>query len=243
MQQKSAIVTGGSRGIGRAVVETLVRDGYRVWFSYNSGAAASEEIRVAVGAENVEPFQWAGGSDITAIEDVVAAIEASGSRLDLLVNNAGITRDGYFALSNMQDFRDVLEVNLVGTVAVTRACIRTMMKQKSGVVVNISSIAATMGTEGQTAYASSKAGIATFTKSLAREVGKCGIRAVCVAPGFVETDMFAKIPIAQRKAMLERVPLKRAGRPGEIAELVSFLASDKASYITGAMLTVDGGIS
>lgn len=240
---KSAIVTGGSRGIGRAVVEQLAGEGYFVAFSYNSGAGAAAELVEALGADRVMAFQWAGGEDVSVFEPLLHEIKGRGFGIDLLVNNAGITRDGYFALSPAQDFREVLDVNLVGLAAATRACIRPMIGQKRGVVVNLSSIAASMGTEGQTAYSASKAGISAFTKSLGREVGKYGVRVVCLAPGFVETDMFGKIPLQQRKAMIDRVPLKRPGRASEMAGIVSFLASDAASYIHGTTIVADGGVS
>lgn len=239
----AVVVTGGSRGIGRAIVERLAKDGHFVAFSYNSDASAAEKVREAIGPDRSLAFQWSGGDDPAALEAVLATIKGMGLELHALVNNAGITRDGYFALAGSQDFRDVLEVNLLGMASSARTFIRTMISQKSGVVVNISSIAGIMGTEGQTAYSAAKAGISAFTKSLAREVGRYGVRVVCVAPGFVDTEMFAKVPVQQRKPMVEKVPLRRPGRPEEIAEVVRFLASSAASYVNGTTLVVDGGLS
>jgi 3-oxoacyl-[acyl-carrier protein] reductase len=241
--QSAVVVTGGSRGIGRAIVERFAKDGHFVAFSFNTGSTAAEEVREVVGLDRCMAFQWSGGDEPSALEAVLGTIKERGLRLDALVNNAGITRDGYFALSGSQDFRDVLEVNLLGMASSTRTFIRTMISQKQGVVVNISSIAGVMGTEGQTAYSAAKAGISAFTKSLSREVGRYGVRAVCVAPGFVDTEMFAKVPVQQRKPMLEKVPLRRPGRPEEIAEVVRFLASPQASYINGTTVVVDGGLS
>lgn len=239
----TAIVTGGSRGIGKALVERLARDDYRVAFSFHSNEDTARELQDAIGGDRVFPFQWSGGKDVTGLERVLERFKSEGRGLDLLVNNAGITRDGYFALSSPGEFQEVLDVNLVGMASATRSCIRTMMAQKSGIVVNIASIAGILGTEGQTSYSASKAGIMAFTKSLAREVGKYGIRVVCIAPGFVETEMFAKVPLQQRRVMVDRVPLKRAGRPSEIAEVVAFVASGAGSYISGTTLVVDGGLA
>ena len=167
---RAAIVTGGSRGIGRAIVARLAQDGCFVAFSYNSGAEAAQQLVDQLGSDKAYAFQWSGGDDTTALESTLALLKERGTNLDVLVNNAGITRDGYFAMSGFQDFRDVVEVNLLGMAAATRAVVRTFISQKSGVVVNISSIAGVMGTEGQASYSASKAGIIAFTKSLARSL-------------------------------------------------------------------------
>ncbi len=239
---KTALVTGGSRGIGRSIVKKFVADGYFVYFTYNRGVDEAHKLMLDMGEDKALAVQCASGVD-EHIDQLYDKIMASHEKLDVLVNNAGITQDNWFALMSMDQFENVLDTNLMGAVKMTKKFIKKMVSQKSGVVVNMSSIGGIMAPEGQTNYATSKAGLIAFTKSLAREMGKHNVRVVSVAPGFVKTDMYAKVPNTIKKAQLEGVALKRPAEPEEIANVVSFLVSDSASYITGTTLVVDGGLS
>lgn len=238
---KKAIVTGGTRGIGRAIVEQLINSGYFVYFSYNTNKEIAERIESELDKSRVKSFHW-DGHDTTGIDEILASLETSVDKIDLLVNNAGIAKDNLFALSSMGEHQDVFNTNLFGTFVITRHLIRKFMSQKSGVIINISSIAGIIGTMGQTNYSATKAGLIAFTKALSKEMGKYNVRVVSISPGYVETEMYGKIPITQKKEMLKPVPLGRPGRPEEIANVVEFLASEKASYINGTNIIVDGGL-
>lgn len=237
-----AVVTGGSRGIGRAIVEELVRNGYQVTFTYNSREQEAAELVSSLGADKVSAVKCAitDANDVNALYEKVCGTDGS---VDLLVNNAGVTKDNYFALMGMDAFETVIDTNLVGSARVTQRFIKKMVAQKSGTIINISSIGGIMGPEGQTNYAASKAGLIALTKSLAREMGKYNIRVLAVAPGFVKTDMYAKIPNQMKVKQLEAVALKRPAEPAEIASVVGFLAGPGASYMTGTTVVVDGGLS
>jgi len=235
---KVAVVTGGSRGIGKSIVKKFVSEGYSVVSTYSKSNV--EEISKELG-ENVL-YLPCDLSNLQRIDEFVETALSKFERVDVLVNNAGITLDNWFANMSLENFEKVIKVNLVGTVAVTKGFIRKMIAQKSGVVINISSIAGLLGSEGQSNYAASKAAIIAFTKSLAREVGRYGIRVVGVAPGFVMTDMYAKIPSDLKKKQIESIALRRVADPEEIANVVAFLASPAASYITGTTVVVDGGV-
>lgn len=240
--RKVALVTGGSRGIGRAIVKELVENGFFVCFTYRKGREEADRIVEELGKENVKAFEC----NIQDFEEVREKMEEEIIKpfggCEVLVNNAGITKDNLFPLMDMKDFREVVEVNLIGMANVTGICIKSMMGKREGVIVNITSVSGILGSFGQSNYAAAKAGIIAFTKSLAREVGKYNIRVVGVAPGFVETEMFAKIPFDKRKQMIGNVSLGRAAKPEEIASVVSFIVSPKASYITGTTIIVDGGL-
>ncbi|NPV38676.1 3-oxoacyl-[acyl-carrier protein] reductase [Brevinematales bacterium NS] len=239
---KIALVTGGSRGIGRAIVRELTENGYFVCFTYRRGKEEAYRIVQEIGEDKVKAFEC----NIQNFDEVKEKVEEEVIKpfgaCDVLVNNAGITKDNLFPLMEIEDFREVIEVNLIGMANVTNVCIKSMMGKREGVVVNIASVSGILGSFGQTNYAAAKAGIIAFTKALAREVGKYNIRVVGVAPGFVETEMFAKIPFDKKKQMIGNVSLGRAGKPEEIASIVSFLVSSKASYITGTTIIVDGGL-
>jgi 3-oxoacyl-[acyl-carrier protein] reductase len=231
---KRALVTGGSRGIGRAIVAELARAGADVVFSYRTGRGEAENVAADTGAE----ARNADVSDAAAARELV---EAAGE-LDILVNNAGLTRDGLIARMPDDDWRDVLETNLGGTFYTCRAVARGMMRRRAGSIVNVTSIVGIHGNLGQTNYAASKAGIIGLTKSLAREFGSRGVRANAIAPGYVDTRLTQEIPEELRAVMLANTPLGRLGDPGDIAGAVRFLCSDEASFITGEVLLVDGGL-
>lgn len=237
-----ALVTGGSRGIGREIVKALVEDGYFVCFTFLRNEEKARELERELKENRVKGYLC----DVKNYEQVKEVVEkeilGTLGRIDVLVNNAGITKDGLFSMMNISDFREVIEVNLMGVVNVTSVCVRKMISERKGVIVNIASVSGLLGPFGQSNYSASKAGIISFTRSLAREVGRYGIRVVAVAPGFVETEMVAKVPIERKRQMLSNISLGRFAKPEEIASVVSFLVSEKASYITGCTIVVDGGM-
>jgi 3-oxoacyl-[acyl-carrier protein] reductase len=234
LQGKRALVTGGSRGIGRAVALELGRAGADVVVGYRSEADQAEAVASEVGGRAVQ-------ADVSDAEQAKALVEGAGE-IDVLVNNAGTTRDGVLARMLDEDWRTVLETNLSSTFYTCRAAARGMMKRRAGAIVNISSIVGVHGNWGQTNYAASKAGIIGFTKSLARELGSRGVRANVVAPGYVTTALTDAIPEDARGTMLSNTPLGRLGDPENVAAAVRFLVSDEASFITGEVLLVDGGL-
>jgi 3-oxoacyl-[acyl-carrier protein] reductase len=234
LEGKTALVTGGSRGIGRAIALELGRAGASVVVGYRGGKAEAEAVAAEVGGRAVQ-------ADVADPEAAKALVEAAGD-LDILVNNAGITRDGLLARMPDEDWRDVIETNLSAMFYTCRAVARPMMKKRRGSIVNISSIVGVHGNPGQTNYAAAKAGIIGFTKSLARELGSRGVRANVVAPGYVSTQLTDVLPDEAKAAMLAATPLGRLGDPEDIAGAVRFLCSDAASFITGEVLLVDGGL-
>jgi 3-oxoacyl-[acyl-carrier protein] reductase len=227
-------VTGGSRGIGRAIVLELARAGASVTVGYQSGAEEAEAVAQEAGGRAVQ-------ADVSDPDQARALVEEAGD-LDLLVNNAGVTRDGLLARMPDADWRDVLETNLSSVFYTSRAVARGMMKRRSGSIVNVSSIVGVRGNWGQTNYGASKAGIIGFTKSLARELGSRNVRANVVAPGYVHTRLTDVLPEDAQQAMLANTPLGRLGEPEDIAGAVRFLCSDEAAFITGEVLLVDGGL-
>jgi 3-oxoacyl-[acyl-carrier protein] reductase len=244
LEGKNALVTGGTRGIGRAIVERLAGSGARVAFTYRSSADEAEALRTELADAGTDALalQADAGSADAAQSAVQSVSEAWGS-LDILVNNAGITKDTLMIRMSDEDWDSVIKTNLGGVFNYCRAAYRPMMRQRSGRIVNISSIVGIIGNPGQANYAASKAGIIGFSKSLAKELGGRGVTVNVVAPGYIETDMTEAMPGAARAAMLSSVPLGRPGTPGDIAAAVAFLVSDSAAYITGAVLQVDGGLA
>lgn len=243
LQDKVAIVTGGSRGIGRAIVETLAAAGARVVVNYKSNAAAAEEVVHAIEGANGKAL--AVQADVSTAEGVEALFRATldqFGRLDILVNNAGITRDTLLLRMKEDDFDAVLDTNLRGVFLCTKAALRPMSKAKGGRIINITSVVGLMGNPGQSNYAAAKAGLIGFTKSVAREMASRAITVNAVAPGYIETELTDVLSEQVRGAILENIPLGRLGEPRDVANLVCFLASDAASYITGQTLTVDGGM-
>jgi len=244
LNKKKALITGGSRGIGKSIVEKFVQDGFAdVVFIYRSSEAAAKQLAEKLSGDNVNVYALhADVSDFAQANEVVNEAIGLLGGLDILVNNAGITRDNLLLRMTEQDFDQVLAANLKSVFNFTKAAIRTMLKQRSGSIINISSVVGLTGNAGQANYAASKAGIIGFTKSTAKEFASRNIRANVIAPGFIETDMTEALNEEQRSALLENIPLKRIGKGEDIANVVKFLASDEASYITGQVITVDGGM-
>ncbi|MEK7671039.1 MAG: 3-oxoacyl-[acyl-carrier-protein] reductase [Bacteroidota bacterium] len=239
-----ALVTGGGRGIGKAIVIALADAGAKVAFTYKSSAAAADELvkELSGKGHTVRAYQ-SDAVSTTSAADIVNAVVKEFGRLDILVNNAGITKDGLLMRMSEEDWDAVLDNNLKSVYNYTKAACRTMMSQRSGKIINITSIVGVTGNAGQANYSASKAGIIGFTKSIAKELGSRNIAVNAVAPGYVETDMTNKLNEDQKKALAELVPLKRAAQAHEIASVVKFLASPDANYITGQVICVDGGMT
>jgi 3-oxoacyl-[acyl-carrier protein] reductase len=234
LEGKTALVTGASRGIGRAIAMELARAGASVVVSYNTGADEAEALAQEIGGRAVQ-------ADVSDAASAAALVDAAGD-LDILVNNAGVTRDGLIVRMSDDDWRQVIDTNLASCFFTCRAVTRGMMRKRAGSIVNISSIVGLRGNWGQTNYAASKAGIIGFTKSLARELGSRNIRANVVVPGYVKSRLTDVLPEEATGAMLENTPLGRLGDPEDVAGAVRFLSSDDARFITGAVLLVDGGL-
>jgi 3-oxoacyl-[acyl-carrier protein] reductase len=243
-ESKVAVVTGGSRGIGRAVVERLVARGFDVHFTYVSNEAAAKAL--------VEHVQASGGKasasrvdarETKACTAMVEKVIAERGRLDVLVNNAGILKDRLLAMMTPDDWEPILETSLNGLFGTTNPAAKQMMRQKSGRVINLTSVSGVVGFPGQTAYCTAKAGLIGFTRALSKELAKWGGSVNAVAPGFTDTDMLAAVPEAQRAGFLARVPMGRFGTADEVANVVTYLAADAPQYLTGQVIVIDGGLT
>ena len=243
LEHKIALVTGGSRGIGRAIALALAAAGADVVISYRSASQEAQKVVDEISKMGRQSMSFQTDvAQFNPSREMVEAIVQKFQRLDILVNNAGITKDTLLMRMTEEDWDTVIDTNLKSIFNVTKAAVRPMMSQRSGKIINITSIAGVIGNAGQANYASSKAGIIGFTKTMAKELGSRNIQVNAVAPGFIETDMTAKLTEEQRKQLAEHIPLKRTGKPEEIAGVVKFLASPDADYITGQVLCVDGGM-
>lgn len=240
---KVTLVTGASRGIGRQIALTLAGYGATVIVNYNGSAAKAEEVvnEITANGGMAESMQCSV-SDFEKSKEMIDGIVKKYGRLDILVNNAGITKDNLIMRMSEEEFDKVIEVNLKGAFNCMKHVSRIMLKQKSGHIINMSSVSGVMGNAGQVNYCASKAGIIGMTKSLARELGSRGITVNAIAPGFIETEMTDVLPEDVKENLLASIPLKRMGQTKDIAETVAFLASDKAAYITGQTISVDGGM-
>jgi 3-oxoacyl-[acyl-carrier protein] reductase len=236
MEGKVAIVTGASRGIGAAIARELATRGARVIAGYRTGVAEAELLCKEIGAVAVE-------SDVATLAGVQALVAAAGQRIDVLVNNAGTNRDGLLLRMGDEDWDSVLRTNLDGTFRMCRAVSEIMLRQRSGSIVNVTSVSGIRGNPGQANYAASKAAVAAMTRTLAKELAKRSIRVNCVAPGFIDTDMVRKMDPRVVEEVVKRIPMQRLGLPDEVAKVVAFLASDDARYITGQEWVIDGGLT
>ncbi len=243
LEGKVALITGGTRGIGRAIATTFAQQGASVAFTFRSSVEKAQALEQELKDLGVEAkgYQTDAG-DFEAVETMVADLMATFGRVDALINNAGITRDNLLLRMKPDQWDEVIQTNLNSVFYTTKALLKAMLKQRSGSIINISSVVGIQGNAGQANYAASKAGMIGFTKSLAREIGSRGIRANVVAPGFIATEMTAELPEKELTAWLQNIPLKRAGEPQDVADLCVFLASDMSTYITGQVMTVDGGM-
>ena len=244
-ERRKALITGASRGIGRAICVKLASEGTDIVFSYRSGDEAASETVNLCREYGIEIH--AIKADVSNSEEcerlIREAVDLLGGRIDILVNNAGITKDNLMLKMTEEDFEQVIDTNLKGAFLCIKHVSKIMLKQKRGHIINISSVVGVRGNAGQVNYASSKAGLIGMTKSVAKEIGSRGITVNAVAPGFIETDMTAKLPEAVVEENLKSIPMKKLGKVEDVANLVRFLASDDASYITGQVICVDGGMA
>ncbi|MBB6217811.1 3-oxoacyl-[acyl-carrier protein] reductase [Anaerosolibacter carboniphilus] len=240
---KTAVVTGGSRGIGRAIALKLAEMGANIVVNYTSAPQKAEEVVALVKEMGREAVAiQANVSDSEQIQKMMQEVEERFSTIDILINNAGITRDTLLMKMKDEDWDQVMEINLKGTFNCTKAVTRKMMKQRSGKIVNIASVVGVMGNVGQANYAASKAGIIGFTKSVAKELATRGINVNAVAPGFIQTEMTDVLTEEVKEVLMNNIPMKQLGTPEDVANVVAFLCSDAAKYITGQVLHVDGGM-
>lgn len=243
LEGKIALVTGATRGIGKAIAEEFAAQGAAVAFTYRSSVEKAKALEEELKAKGVEAagYQTDAG-DFEGIQNTLNAVLEKFGRIDVVVNNAGITKDNLLLRMNEEQWNQVIQTNLNSIFYTTKALLRPMLKQRSGSFINISSVVGLTGNAGQANYAASKAGMIGFTKSVAKEIGSRGIRANVVAPGFIATEMTAELPEKELENWLQGIPLKRAGEPKDVADLCVFLASDMSSYITGQVFNVDGGM-
>lgn len=243
LQNKTAIITGATRGIGRGIALTYAKHGANVAFTYSSSEAAAIELEKELIALGVQAKSYkSNAANFNEAQDLVDAVLETFGNIDILINNAGITKDNLLMRMSEKDFDEVIDVNLKSVFNMTKAIQRTMLKNRNGVIINMSSVVGVKGNAGQSNYAASKAGIVGFSKSIALELGSRNIRCNVIAPGFIETEMTAKLGEDVVKGWADAIPLKRGGTPEDIANACVFLASDMATYITGQVINVDGGM-
>lgn len=241
--RKTVLVTGGARGIGKAIALKFAQEGYDVIINYNGSADAAEKTKQEAESYGVKAMTaQADVSDYDSVKAMIEKIMAEFGRIDVLINNSGITKDGLLIRMTPDDFNRVIQVNLTGAFNCIQNVTRIMMKQKSGSIINLSSVVGIIGNGGQANYAASKAGIIGLTKSVAKELSSRNIRVNAIAPGFIETDMTASLKDADKEKMLSAIPLKKFGRPEQVADVCYALASDAFSYVTGQVIHVDGGM-
>ena len=244
MKDKVAIVTGGTRGIGRAIVLELARNGCNVAFNYARSEDLAKTLVAEIESKGVKALaKQVDVSDFEAAANMVKEVKDQFGQIDFLINNAGVTRDKLLALMKESDWDEVINTNLKSVYNFSKAVIMTMVKQKSGNILNITSVSGIAGVAGQANYSASKAGVIGFTKALAKEVGKAKVNVNAIACGFIDTDMTSSLPEEYKKKMIDMTSLKRFGNPEEIAKIAVFMLSDDAKYITGHVLTVDGGLA
>ncbi|MDC3329602.1 3-oxoacyl-[acyl-carrier-protein] reductase [Flavobacteriaceae bacterium] len=243
LENKTALITGASRGIGRGIAQTFVEQGCAVAFTYSSNSEAAETLvrELSTTGVQVKAYQ-SNAADFEAAQKLVDDVLADFGSLDILINNAGITKDNLLMRMGEEDFDKVIEVNLKSVFNMTKAVQRTFLKQRQGSLIHMSSVVGVKGNAGQANYAASKAGIIGFSKSVALELGSRNIRSNVIAPGFIETEMTAKLSEEVVQGWRDGIPLKRGGKPTDVANACVFLASDLSSYITGQVLHVDGGM-
>lgn len=243
LENKTALITGATRGIGKGIAQTFAKQGANVAFTYSSSAEAAEALEKELMSFGIKAKGYqSNAANYEAAQALAAEVLKEFGTIDILVNNAGITKDNLLMRISEEDFDTVIEVNLKSVFNLTKAVIRPMMKQRSGSIINMSSVVGLKGNAGQTNYAASKAGIIGFSKSVALELGSRNIRCNVIAPGFIETEMTAILPEDTVKQWRDAIPLKRGGTPEDVANACVFLASDMSSYITGQTLSVDGGM-
>ncbi|WP_299013590.1 3-oxoacyl-[acyl-carrier-protein] reductase [uncultured Polaribacter sp.] len=243
LENKSAIVTGATRGIGRSIAVEFAKQGANVAFTYSSSVDAANALEEELKSYGVSAIGYqSNAADFNAAQELAKTVQKEFGAIDILVNNAGITKDNLLMRISEEDFDKVIEVNLKSVFNLTKAVIRPMMKQRSGSIINMSSVVGLKGNAGQANYAASKAGIVGFSKSVALELGSRNVRSNVIAPGFIETEMTAKLDEATVESWRDGIPLKRGGQPIDIANACIFLASDMSAYITGQTLSVDGGM-
>lgn len=243
LEGRTALVTGASRGIGRAIALRLAAEGADVAVNFAGSAAKAEEVKNAIIEMGRKAIAiQADVKDASSVAGMVEEVKKTFGRIDILVNNAGVTRDGLLMRMKDEDWETVIDTNLRGVFQCTKAVSKIMMKQRYGRIVNMASVVGLIGNAGQANYAASKAGVIGFSKSVARELASRGITVNMVAPGCIDTDMTAVLPDKVREAMLADIPLARVGKPEDVASAVAFLVSDEAAYITGQVINVDGGM-
>ena len=243
LENKTALITGATRGIGRGIAIEFAKQGANVAFTYSSSVDAAKSLEEEISSYGVEGKGYqSNAADFDAAQELAKEVLTTFGSIDVLINNAGITKDNLLMRISEEDFDKVIEVNLKSVFNLTKAVIRPMMKQRGGSIINMSSVVGLKGNAGQTNYAASKAGIVGFSKSVALELGSRNIRSNVIAPGFIETEMTAKLDETVVQGWRDSIPLKRGGTPEDIAHACVFLASDMSTYITGQTLSVDGGM-